>query len=116
MNIVNDELYDMHIPHDVLSGWKLMQAVHGISKKLCLKYTDYDPGTEISTASTDSLQCLIEIRAMMFSLKYAIWNNPRDTIKASSLNLMGRLLRRCCDVADKYLARIWETHRDVTAE
>ena len=115
LKIVNNELYDMHIPADVLNGWKIMQAVHGICKKLAMRYTDY-PVHLATEGERDSLECQREIKAMLGNLKFCAMNNPRENIKAKSLDLMTRLFNRCSRAIDTYLNWIWSTHRNVQAE
>ena len=115
MDIINNELYAMHIPSDVLQGWKVMQAVHGICLKLSRRYTDYVEDTE-SDYQVNSLQCLREIVAMLERIQHCIWNNPRDNISAKSLDLMTRLFVKSSHSMDYYLNWVWTTHRDVQAE
>ena len=116
MTMLNDELYAMHIPHHALMAWNMLQTVHSICRKLCLKYTNFSHDTESSTANVDSLQCVKETQAMLLSINYCIWNNPKENIKAASLNLIGRLLKRSYLVIEAYLAMIERTHRNVQAE
>ena len=115
VKMLNDELYSMHIPHHVLLGWNIMQTVHSICTKIAAKYTNYEMPEDPSLSSVDSLACQKEITAILHSLQYCIWNNPKDNIKAS-LNLMGYLLKRCSTVIESYLAMIERNHRNVQAE
>ena len=87
INMVNNEMYDMHIPSDVLRGWKIMQAVHGICRKLAKRYTEY-PVHLATQGEYDSLECEWKIKAMLGNIKYSTLNNPRDNITAASLDLM----------------------------
>ena len=115
INMVNNWMYDMYIPADVLRSWKLMQAVHGICKKLCLRFTDYVVDVN-SEAAVNSLICEREVKAMLRSIEYCSWNNPRDNITASSLDMMSRLFVKCGQTMDNHLNWIRTTHRDVQAE
>ena len=110
--MVNEELYSMHIPSDVLSGCKLMQAVHGICLKLCRRYTNYPTG-DTSEAQRDSLVCERQVKAMLSHIGHAVWNNPRDNIKVGSMHLMLKLFQRCSNAMQNYLKHIEETHRNV---
>ena len=115
IHMVNNELYDMHIPCDVLRGWKLMQAVHGICRKLAHRYTEC-PVEMATQGETDSLECEREVKSMIAHIKFCTWNNPRDNITAKSLDLMTTLLNKCSRCMDNYLNWIWTTHRNVEAE
>ena len=115
INLVNNEMYDMHIPTDVLRSWKLMQAVHGICKKICLRYTEYIPESN-SKAEVDSLECQREIRKMLHIIEYCSLHNPRDNITAKSLDLITRLFTKCGHTMEHHLERIRTTHRNVQAE
>ena len=115
MTMLNDELYAMYIPHHVLLGWNIMQTVHSICTKLSARYTTYQ-ATDPSDAATDSLQCVKELHNMLRHLQICIWQNPKENIKAASLNLMALLLTRCSNVTEGYLAMIERTHRNVQAE
>ena len=112
IHMVNEELYSMHIPSDVLSGWKIMQAVHGICLKLCRRYTDYPQG-DTSEAETNSLVCECQVKAMLSHIADAAWNNPMDNIKVSSMHLMLKLFQRCSNAMQNYLKHIEEMHCNV---
>ena len=115
VHMVNNEMYDMHIPSDVLNGWKIMQAIHGICKKQATRYTEYPVELAIK-GEFDSLECEREIIGMLCHLKFCSLNNPRENIMAKSLDLLARLLNRCSHAIDVYLDWICSTHRDVQAE
>ena len=115
IKMVNDEMYDMHIPIDVLRSWKLMQAVHGICKKLCQRYTEYVPNSNLDHA-VNSLDCQQDIREMLYNIEYCSWNNPKENITAKSLDLITKLFDKCGKTMEHHLEWIRTTHRDVQAE
>ena len=116
VNMVNDELYAMHIPKDACIAWGLLWTVHSICLKLCKKYTNFDHETAILPEKDDSLECIREIKCMIAHLKIASLHNPQENITAKSINLMTRLFARCSSVMEKYLKYIEDTHRNVEAE
>ena len=53
---------------------------------------------------------------MLEHLKFCALHNPRENIKASSLDLWCRLFHKCASKLESYLVHIESTHRNVQAE
>ena len=113
---VNDEFYYMYIPNDARLAWVLLKAVCGICIKLCKKYTDYIPSVDDACEITDTSEIVQEVRVMLEHLKFCALHNPRENIKALSLDLWCRLFHKCVSKLESYLLHIESTHRNVQAE
>ena len=114
---VNNELYDMRIPHHVLLGWHGLQAVRSICVKLALKYTEFVPSKyAIHRAEINSLKCIQQTEEAVGHIAFSAVSNPKKNITPSALDLMCRLFQRCTHAMSSYLELIITTHRNVQAE
>ena len=116
IDIVNTELYSMKVEHDCGVAWDMMKELHGLCKKMCRKYTEFDTDCPQSKAMQDTLQCVCEVKAMLEHLKFCARHNPRDTVKPASINVMMRLLRKSIDTMESFLQHVWTSHPNTEAE
>ena len=116
ISMVNSELYSMEIPHDCGWAWYIMKAVHGLCKKMCRKYTNFDTESPESKAMEDTLECVHEVKAILEHLKYCSRYNPRENITGFTINMMLRLLRKAIDTMESFLRHVEEHHRNIQAE
>lgn len=100
---VNDQLYHLQNCRHAGLAWYLMKAVYGICMKLCRKYTEYTPSVQDPCEITDTLECVNEIKVMLEHLKFCSLYNPRENIKAASLDLWCRLLNKCGQSMEKHI-------------
>ena len=89
---VNEEFYYMYIPNDARLAWVLLKAVCGICIKLSKKYTEYIPSVQDACEITYASELVQEVRVMLEHLTFCSLHNPRENIKATSLDLWCRLL------------------------
>ena len=114
---INDELYSMYIPCDVLDGFFLLQEALSIVSQFGIVFTNFKPtNDEVDMASGDSLKCLRLIRRCVVDIEYAAWFNPKGNLTANVLDTMCRDFAKFGRKMDLYLEFIWGTHRNVQAE
>ena len=116
VNMVNNELYSMHIPSDTCDAWNLLRDAHRICHLMCIKYTELLSDVGSNSPNEDTLECVKEIKCMLGHLKYCSLYNPRDNISPISINLLSRILTSTAGDMESYLNHIEETHRNVQAE
>ena len=100
---VNEQLYDMRNNKDAGLAWYLLKAVYGICMKLSRKYTQYEPSVQDPCELRDTLECVNEIKLMLEHVKFSALHNPRENIKAKTLDMWVRLLNKSSSTMEKHI-------------
>ena len=117
MKSMNDELYDMRIPFDVLEGVDLLQEIRIMAIKCACEHTNFESNNpQFAEADSDSLVCIKETRKALYAIEHASVYNPDDNITADIIDDWCRQLHPLMVKQIRYLTKVWETHRDVPAE
>ena len=101
--MVNDQLYDMRNERDAGLAWHLLKAVYGICMKICRKNTEYEPNVDDTCELKNTLECVREIKLMLEHIKFASLHNPRENIKATTLDMWVRLFNKCGSTMENHI-------------